>query len=289
MHSQYEEWREGQSFIEAFREGKLLPTDKKIIISIPIMIVILVAYSLTFFYTENRNMTAFTVSVEIIVLFLIFVPTKRYFSTFERPGIGQIVLFALGIVLNYAFGIISYAVDWNKSPAYTVLWSVVNPLLVFTYAAVSMLRDKGIIVPTIIICVVSMLFSFGPGIILLAWFSSIAVGIALLGAGFYYTYFLATVIIYKKMNNSVPFALYVITVILIILTCFAVMIYGFIDPEFDDFYGFTVTYLVINLLGLLYGVYRVASDILSRADKPNFYSPYGMPIFKYEFNLKSVV
>jgi len=49
--------------IEAFRENKLLPTDKKILISIPIMLAILIAYSIAFFYSENRDMTAFTVSV----------------------------------------------------------------------------------------------------------------------------------------------------------------------------------------------------------------------------------
>lgn len=193
------------------------------------MLIILIAYSLTFFYSENRDMTAWTVSVEIIVLFLIFVPTKRYFSTFDNPNVAQIVLFVLGIVLNYAFGIISYAVDWNKSPAYTVLWAVINPLLVFVYAAINLLKDKGLILPTIVICVISMLFSFGPGIILLAWFNSIAVGIALLGVGFYYTYFLSTVLVYKKMNDSVPFAIYIITVVLILGTCCAVMIWSFTE------------------------------------------------------------
>lgn len=225
------------------------------------MLVVLIAYSLTFFYTQDRSMSAFTVSVELLVLFLLFVPAKRYFSTFLALNAAQIVSFILGILLNYSFGILSYVFDWNKSPAYTVLWTVVNPLLVFTYSAISLLRDKGLIVPTIVVCIISMVFSFGPGIILLAWFRSIAVGIALIGAGFYYSYFLTTVIIYKKMNNSVPFVLYIITVIIIILTCFAVMIYGFIDENFDNFYGFTITYLVINLLVLLYSIYRVASDI----------------------------
>lgn len=223
------------------------------------------------------------------MLFSLFVPAKRYFSTFQNPNLAQIILFALGLLINYAFGIVSYAVDWNASPAYTVLWSVVNPLLVLVYAAVSMIRDKGLVLPTIIICVVSMVFSFGPGIILLAWFGSIAVGVALLGAGFYYTYFLATILIYKKMNNSVPFAIYPITLVMIVITCFAVMVYAFLSSEFDDFYGFSVTYLAINLLVLFYAGYRVVSDILSRADKPNFYSPYGLPIFKYDFNVKSAV
>ena len=141
----------------------------------------------------------------------------------------QIVSFTLGLVLNYAFGIISYVIGWNNSPAYTVLWTVVNALLVVIYATVSLIRDKGLVLPTVIVSIVSMVISFGPGIILLTWFSSVPIGIALIGAGFYYSYFLATILIYKKMNDSVPFALYPITIIIIIGTCCAVMIYAFIN------------------------------------------------------------
>lgn len=134
-----------------------------------------------------------------------------------------------------------------------------------------------------------MLFSFGIGVILLAWFKAIAVGIALLAAAFFYSYFFTAYLIYKKLNNSVPFAIYPITAVILIGPCFVIMIYGFVSSYFDDFYGFSITYLVVNLLGLIYASYRVVSDILNRADKPNFYSPYGSPIYKYDFNLKSVV
>lgn len=193
------------------------------------------------------------------------------------------------MVLNYTFGIISYAVEWNNSPAYTVLWTVVNPYLIFTYAAYSFIRDKGLILVSIILAVLSMVFSFGPGIILLAWFRAIVVGIAFVAAGFFFTYFSTIYLIYLKMNNSVPFILYPITVVLIVGTCCAVMIYSFVNDSFDDFYGFSITYLVINLLALIYATYRMGSDILNRADKPNFYSPYGMPIYKYDFNIHSAV
>jgi hypothetical protein len=60
------------------------------------------------------------------------------------------------------------------------------------------------------------------------------------------------------------------------------MIYGFIDDSFDDFIGFSITYLVINFLIIIYGAYSMFMDILSRYDRPNFFSPYGSPIFKYD-------
>lgn len=133
----------------------------------------------------------------------------------------------------------------------------------------------------------SILLSFGVGVILIAWFDLIGVGIALLGAAFFYTYFLVVYLIYLKMNKSVPFVIYPVTMVLVIGACFAVMIYGFVDKNFDDFYGFTVTYLVINVLLLIYASYRILSDIRTRFDQPNFYSAYGSPIYKYNPNIKS--
>ena len=65
------------------------------------------------------------------------------------------------------------------------------------------------------------------------------------------------------------------------------MIYGFIDDNFDNFVGFSITYLVINFLIVLYGAYSLSMDIYNRYDRPNFYSPYGSPIFKYDPTVSS--
>lgn len=70
------------NIFQAVRDNKLLPTDKKIITSIIVMAISLVVYSIVFFFSADRDMTAFTISVEILVIFLGFIPVKRYFSTF---------------------------------------------------------------------------------------------------------------------------------------------------------------------------------------------------------------
>ena len=70
------------NIFQAVKEDRLLPSDKKILISIPVMIITLVIYSVVFYATNNNDMTAFTVSVEILIIFLGFIPVKRYFSTF---------------------------------------------------------------------------------------------------------------------------------------------------------------------------------------------------------------
>ncbi len=103
----YEEWRDTYGLVDAFREGKLLPSDRKIIITLLVMFCSLVGYCVVFTLNQ-RKATAVIISVEIIFLFLTFIPTKRYFSTLETPNAGQIISFALGLSLNYAFGIVSY-------------------------------------------------------------------------------------------------------------------------------------------------------------------------------------
>jgi hypothetical protein len=57
-----------------------------------------------------------------------------------------------------------------------------------------------------------------------------------------------------------PIFMNYITLAIIIVTTFAVMIYGFVSPSFDNFYGFTITYLVINFLILVYGAYLIVLD-----------------------------
>lgn len=66
------------------------------------------------------------------------------------------------------------------------------------------------------------------------------------------------------------------------------MIYAFVVDSFDDFYGFSITYLVLNFLVLLLAIYLLIMDIRNRFEKPNFYSPYGYPIYKYDLQIKSV-
>ena len=154
-------------------------------------------------------------------------------------------------------------------------------LAVLIYAAYCLLRDKGLILPTFITAIASIIVSYGIGILLMVLFSEIVIGIVFLGVAFYYTYAIVVFFVYKKMNDSIPFVIYIVTFVIIVGTCFAIMIYAFVVDTFDNFYGFSVTYLVINLLLLLYGVSALMKDYLNRFDRPNFYSAYGSPIYKY--------
>jgi hypothetical protein len=51
MSQSYTDWRGQMNVVQAFKENRLLPTDKKILVSLPIMVLALVAYSVIFFYS----------------------------------------------------------------------------------------------------------------------------------------------------------------------------------------------------------------------------------------------
>ena len=106
----------------------------------------------------------------------------------------------MAFVINYAFGIVSYLVGWNKSPAYTCVWAIINVLAVLIYAAYCLVRDKGLILPTYIVGISSIVVSYGIGILLIVLFGELVVGIVFLGLAFYYTYAMVVFFIYKKMN-----------------------------------------------------------------------------------------
>ena len=135
---------------------------------------------------------------------------------------------------------------------------------------------------------VSVLLLIAAGILVIVLFDSIALGIVFIGISVYYGYIIGLYLIYLNRNKSLPQFLHYITTAIILATCFAVMIYGFVSDNFDDFYGFSITYLVINFLIVVYGAYSLFVDYFNRYDQPNFYSPYGTPIFKYDPTVSSV-
>lgn len=171
---------------------------------------------------------------------------------------------------------------------WTIWWAVINLFLLSVYAALALLRDKGLNLVTYIVSAVSVLLLIIAGILIIVLFNSIAIGIAMIGIAVYYGYIIGLYLIYLSRNKSLPQFLHYITLLVVVCSCFAVMIYGFIADDFDDFFGFSITYLVINLLIIVYGAYALLMDYTNRYDRPNFYSPYGTPVFKYDQTTNSV-
>ena len=167
------------------------------------MITSLVGYCIVFTLTQKK-ITAILISVEIIFLFLTIIPMKRYFCTLETPNIFQIISFSLGIVLNYTIGIISYTANWNRSDIWTIWWTVINIFILSLYAALALLRDKGLSIITYIVCGVSVALLILAGILIIVLFKSIALGIALIGVAVYYGYVIGLYLIYLYRNKSLP-------------------------------------------------------------------------------------
>jgi peptidoglycan biosynthesis protein MviN/MurJ (putative lipid II flippase) len=122
------------------------------------------------------------------------------------------------------------------------------------YALWGLVRDYGVTAASITIATLTVLIGFGMGVFIIINVDLIG-GLAVIGGAAYTAYFLATGLYYLKNNHSLPKIFLIIAAVLMILTAVAVMIASFILPEFDNFLGFSITYLVLNFLLLGYSAY----------------------------------
>ncbi len=86
----------------------------------------------------------------------------------------------------------------------------------------------------------------------------------MIGISIYYGYIVGLYLVYLVRNKSFPEFLHYITVTIVVGTCSGIMIYGFIVDSFNDFYGFSITYLVIDFLLVVYGGFRLMRDFTDR-------------------------
>jgi hypothetical protein len=107
---------------------------------------------------------------------------------------------------------------------------------------------------------ISIICAFAIGITLIVWLHKIIEGIILIGIAFYYSYALIYYLIYLMNKDSVPWILDLVTAIIVTLTCLSVMVYSFFDSQFDDFTGFSISYLVINFMFMIYSISLILKD-----------------------------
>ena len=108
-------------------------------------------------------------------------------------------------------------------------------------------------------------------------------GILLLLAGA-----LGVLYIYRKNNNSFPRKVVLTAAYGGILTLSAVFIVSLCMDSFNDFVGFSITYLAILTCLIIYVVRQLISDIANKATSPVFYSPWVFPIYKYDPNVNAL-
>lgn len=132
-------------------------------------------------------------------------------------------------MINYLFGVISFVAEWNRTDLWTIWWGIINIFILSVYAALALLRDKGLVLVTYIACGVSVLLLVIAGVLTIILSDTLIVGAALIALSIYYGYILALYIIYLKLNKSLPQFIHYITVIIVIVTSFAVMVYGFVS------------------------------------------------------------
>lgn len=122
------------------------------------MILTLAGYSITFYFlTGEKDVTGFTITAFIVFFIFCFIPIKKYFQTFAPLNLGQIFSFCFGLIVNYAFGIVSYVLEWNRTTVLTLFWGIINVFLISCYISFGLLRDEGLKIKTYISIAISII------------------------------------------------------------------------------------------------------------------------------------
>jgi hypothetical protein len=131
-----------------------------------------------------------------------------------------------------------------------------------------------------ILCVVSMCFCFAMGGFLF-YARGFYAGAGTIGFWFFIYYGLYAFYIYHKNNDSIPRKFMIITLSLIFSICFISLICALAIKAFNDFVGFSITYLVFNILIFVYAYSQLSYDFYTKTNQPMFFSPWIFPIYKY--------
>lgn len=128
---------------------------------------------------------------------------------------------------------------------------------------------------------VSVGFAFGMGGFII-YFAGVAAGAAIFGLWFFVYYGLAVFYFYKKNNSSISRRWAIATISLVISVCLIALIAAVSVDSFNDFLGFSISYLILNFFFFLYSYTKIHKDILESKQQPMFASPWIFPLYKYD-------
>ena len=198
------------------------------------------------------------------------------------------MIFFGGLAINYIYGGFCLTTYWRAEQIWIIWWGFVNLIIIELYGVKGLLRDYGYGIGSIGACTLFALSIMCMGIYVLFEISIVA-GVVILGVSLYISYFLAAYLVYLKHNKTLPRMIVYLTMGILLLTALTVMIAGYIIYSLDDFLGFCITYMIINVIIMGYGVYLLYRDIDSEFERPNFFSPFGLPVYKVDPNIHSAI
>ena len=127
--------------------------------------------------------------------------------------------------------------------------------------------------------ILSVCISFALGGFMI-WARSIYAGISIIVWLFFFYYFHFIYYIFIKNNRSLPRIWMIASGTIIALVCLISLIAAALSDGFNDFLGFSITWLTINIILLVYGYTLIQRDINNKMNEPLFFSPWIFPIYK---------
>lgn len=259
-----------------------MKTDYRILIAGFLMILCMIIYSVTVASASaNWKLLGLTLSISILVFLLVFLPLKQYFATLISPNKEQIFLIIVGVILNFGWGGYYYYTTIKDQPVQNVgsvfyliyfvfimpwgilfvsgffKWSDNNWKLSYISNKIELL-DTG----TLALFFSSFIFAMGSAAFLM-WSRGFGAGGALFAFWIFVYYGLIFKYIYERNNKSIPRSLLYFTVGFVVVICLIALILSLAFDSFNDFLGFSITYLTITTAIMGTSYIKIQSDLLN--------------------------
>lgn len=114
------------------------------------------------------------------------------------------------------------------------------------------------------------------------YFAGVGSGAGVAGFWCLFYYSIILFVFYKRNNSTVTRFWQILSIAIIAGICLSAIIAALALDSFNDFLGFSLTYLVLNVLLFVYSFSTIHVDFASRREEPLFASPWIFPIYKYD-------
>mmetsp|Transcript_963 Transcript_963/g.880 ORF Transcript_963/g.880 Transcript_963/m.880 type:complete len:303 (-) Transcript_963:2447-3355(-) len=287
----HEDWRESKDLncFKAFFKRKMLSSDYANFFSILFFFILTAVFAVVVAVTSDTlKLRGASFSIVIFVLFCELYPISSHYETLSRLNFVQILLMVLGGIATYLYGALVMVDQYDGIDGevgailYGTLYIFFLPIVVMGYAIYKdVITDRKLSKLGLALAIVIVLHLIGFGLFL------ILTDFVAAGCGVYAVMVIAVLIAlvyrtYVKNNHSFPrwilYAFY-ITLGIILLMIFIIAI---IVDDFNEFTGFSISFLLIALILGVNVLRRLVIDFKEMSKKPVFYSPWIFPIYRYD-------
>jgi hypothetical protein len=283
-----EDWRQDSNFFSAFFKRRLMRTDYYVMLSILAVTLLLVGYGVTVFYQNSSSTTkliGFNVGLAALLLVLSVRPLHRNYLTLADMDVFDWVSLVAGVLVYFGLGLAYYFVYRAEDPNMKYYLIYLMGLLVPLFLGYGLVKldDQNYQVALLPAVLIALGFAFAlSDSIYMIVVVSVPAGVAVLCATAYGMAALGVYFYYRRNDSQLPDKLKLGLLIANAVAVLVLIIIAFTVDSVNNFWVFTVAFLLAGFGLLGYSLYRLVTEEYISEFFLMFYSSDWSRIYSYE-------